>query len=414
MEEYQMRELNKLLHHAYNNVPYYRNIFNERGLKPQHIQDLNDLKKLPCLTKDAFKKHFTELTATNYNLKNCPMSHTSGTSGKPLQFYQDLQENQREWAFVCHQWSRVGFNPGDPRVELRGSIIEGKKPIVYDPVRKVLRLSPRLGSKEIVNFYVEKISRFGAKFLHGYPSAIALFASMVKQYGLSVPFKLQAVLFASEAVYPWERCVVEEVFNCRVFGFYGMAEHAVIAAECEHSSNYHCVPQYGITEIDPTTNEIIGTSFLNFVNPFIRYRTTDSASSPINSYCGECDRQYFPVFSGIEGRLEDFIITPEGVPVSPAVITHPFKDFKTIKDTQIIQKSLNYVKLRMVLWDDHDLKMLEDELQQLCQGLQNILGPIMKIETEIVDSIQLSKSGKFRWIISEVSKDFLEKGVRGA
>ena len=50
----------------------------------------------------------------------------------------------------------------------------------------------------------------------------------------------------------------------------------------------------------------------------------------------------------------------------------------------------------------------------LCQGLQNILGADMKIETEILGSIQLSKSGKFKWIISEVSGGFLEEGLREA
>jgi len=102
------------------------------------------------------------------------------------------------------------------------------------------------------------------------------------------------------------------------------------------------------------------------------------------------------------------------IPVSPAVITHPFKDFKTIKDTQIVQKSLDRIILKIVPWDGYGPEMLEGELNQLCQGLQNILGADMKIETEIVQSIQLSKSGKFKWIISEVSKDLLEKGLRDA
>ena len=52
LEEYQIRQLEKLLKHAYENVPYYRKVFDERGLKPKDIQDFDDLKKLPYLTKD--------------------------------------------------------------------------------------------------------------------------------------------------------------------------------------------------------------------------------------------------------------------------------------------------------------------------------------------------------------------------
>ncbi len=413
LEEYQMQQLEKLLKHAYDNVPYYRKVFDEKGLKPKDIQDFDDLKKLPYLTKDAFKQHFEELVAKNIKLKNLSMSHTSGTTGKPLQFYEDSSTGQKELAFIYHQWSRVGLEPSDPLIQLRGAVIGGNKPVEYDPVNKVLRLSPRLDSNEIVRYYLEKMGYFRAKFLHGYPSTIAIFASLIKRYDFRVSFKLKAVLFASETSYSWERKITKEVFNCRVFSHYGTAEKAVLAGECENTHDYHCLPQYGITEIDTDTNEILGTSFLNYVNPFIRYCTTDIASRSIHSSCSQCGRQYFPVFPGVEGRLEDFIITPKGVPVSPAVITHPFKDFKTIKDTQILQKSLDCIKLRIAPWDNYRPKVLEDELQQLCQGLKKILGPEMKIETEIVQSIQFSKSGKFKWIISEVSKDFLEKGLRG-
>jgi phenylacetate-CoA ligase len=232
---------------------------------------------------------------------------------------------------------------------------------------------------------------------------------MIKQYGFSVPIKLKAVLFASEKIYAWQRKITQSVFDCRIFSHYGNAEKVVLGAECENTNRYHCIPQYGICEINNETKEIIGTSFLNYVNPFIRYRTTDIASQQVSLGCSECGRQYYPVFSGVEGRLEDFIITPNGVPISPAVITYPFKDLTTIRNTQIIQKSLDCIRLMIVLWDNCNRKIFKSELQALCQSLKNILGSKMRIEIEIVVSIQLNKSGTFKWIISEVSKYLLQK-----
>ncbi len=412
LEEYQMRQLSKLLYHAYENTPYYRRIFDEGELKPKDIKSLNDFKKLPYLTKDVFKENFNDFIASNINVSKLTMTHTSGSTGKPIQFYRDLNEDQKEWAFVCHQWSRVGHKPGDPRIEVRGAVITGDKPFCYDPVTKVLRLSPRIDSKEIAILYLEKIRSLGAKFIHGYPSCIALFAFMIKQYNLSNILKLKAILFASETVYPWQRQIVEEIFGRRVFSFYGMTEHVVMAGECENNTSYHCIPQYGITEIKPVSNEIVGTSFINYANPFIRYCTTDIASVPVGSGCNECGRQYFHVFPNVAGRLEDFIITPEGIPVSPAVITHPFKDLKTIKSTQIVQKSSDCIKLTVVPCDGYSSEIIENELQQLCQGLKGILSSDMKIQTEIAESIPLSKSGNFKWVVSEISKGFLEKGIR--
>lgn len=413
LEEYQMKQLSKLLHHAYKNVPYYRRVFDERGLKPKDIQDFSDLRKLPCLDKNTLRLHAQHIAAENVDLGKLPMSHTSGTTGKPLQFYEDTFTSQRERAFIYHQWSRVGYKPGDARVELRGAV-NRRNPVYYDPGFKILRLSPLVDSKETASYYLKRMKSFRAKFLHGYPGAIASFAYAIKGYGLTVPFKLKAVLFASEAIYEWERELVQEVFNCRVFSHYGMAEKVVLAAECERSHQYHCLPQYGITEIGPDTHEIIGTGFLNYVNPFIRYRTTDVALMPISSGCEQCGRNYYPVFTKVEGRLEDFIVTPQGALIAPAVITHPFKDLKTIKDTQVVQESPNRVILRAVPWDEGNLQLFEAEVSKLCQDLGEILGADMQVKGEMTGEIERPSSGKFKWIRSDVSRDSLEKGIKGA
>ena len=411
LEEYQIKELSRLLKHAYQNVPYYRKIFDELGLKPGDIQSYADLRKLPCLTKDAFKQNFDKLIATNVNRDDLFADHTSGTTGKPLQFYEDDSTRQKELAFVRHHWARVGFRPGDALIGLRGAIIEAKKRFEYDRFSNILRLSPLIETKEVAHYYLQQINQFGASFMHGYPSAIGLFGIMIKRFGLPVPFKLKAILFTSEIVYPWERQIAEEVFNCRVLSHYGMAENAVAAGECEGTHHYHCVPQYGLTEIDPDTNEIIGTSFLNYVNPFIRYRTSDVGSQPVYSGCEKCGRQYFPILSVIEGRTEDFIITTSEIPISPAIITHPFKDFKMIKGTQLIQKSIDHIKLRILPWDGCEPEKLESELKELCRSLKGILGSDMIIESEIVDHIPILMSGKYKWIISEVSRDIMRKGL---
>lgn len=409
LEEYQLAQLSKLLDHAYENVPYYRRVFDERGLKPKDIQDFKDLQQLPYLSKDDFKNHFRELVARNINTKNFPMSHTSGTSGKPLQFYTCRSIEQKELAFIFHQWSRVGYEPRNSRVEIRGAIIGNGNPVEFNPALKVLRLSPRVANIETAKYYLQRIAKSKSNFIHGYPSAIASFAHIIKKNDLSVQFQLTAVLFASEAVYDWERKIASDAFKCRVFSHYGMAEQVVLAAECENSSSYHCLPQYGITEIDPKTNEIIGTSFLNYINPFIRYRTTDIASC-IASHCNHCRREYYPILEKIDGRIEDYIVTSQGI-VGPAIITHPFKDLKTIKDTQIVQKYMDLIILRVIPWDRNDSVPYKTEVKQLKQKLQEILGADMQIEIEEIEEIKRTKSGKFKWIVSEVSRDMLEKGL---
>lgn len=403
LEEYQLQELNNLLNHAYENVPYYKRILNERGLKPRDIQDFKDLKELPYLTKDDFKNNFKDLIARNVDLSKLSIINTSGTTGKPLQFYSDSDSDQKELASIFHQWSRVGFHKNDFRVEIRGKVIKEGDAIQFDPISKVIRVSP-LMNNEMVEYYLKKLKKFNVEFIHGYPSSISHFAYIIKQKNLDIPFKLKAILFASESVYDWERSIVEEVFDCRAFSHYGMAERAVLAGECEKSYNYHGLPQYGITEIDSKTNEIIGTGFINYITPFIRYRTTDIASQVISC---DCEREYYPVFKGVEGRIEDYIITRDTA-ISPAIITHPFKNLENIKSTQIIQESMDTVILRVVPWNEN--VNYQNELEKLKNDLEDIMKGI-EIEVEEVNEIELTKSGKFKWIISKVSNNMLEKGL---
>ena len=273
-----MRELQRLLAHCYENVPYYRRVFNEHGLKPGTSSRLDDLNKLPCLHKEQIRKEPQAFIARNRRTEHMEQRFTTGTSGQPLQFPVDDDELDREWAFAFHQWSRVGYKPGDARAEVRGQHIPGPRPYVWDPILRALRLSPLVRERETVALYLETIRSYGIKFLYGYPSAITNFALLVKRYGIRVDLKLTAILFASETLYPWQRTLAEDVFACPSYNFYGLAEHVVIGGECEHSHAFHCMPQYGVTEVDPRTGEITGTGFLNYVHPFIRYKTADVAS----------------------------------------------------------------------------------------------------------------------------------------
>jgi phenylacetate-CoA ligase len=408
LADYQLRQLNALLCHAYDNVPYYRRLFDERGLKPADIQDLEDLKKLPCLTKDAVREDFPELVALNARTALLPVVGTSGTMGKTLHFYSDDVVRQKELAFMFHQWSRVGYRPGERRVELRGALIQGKKPYEYDRTFKVLRLSPHIEGTDTARLYLERIESFGADYMSGYPCTISDLAYIIKKHGLAVPFRYKAIMLAMDKVYQWQRELIGEVFGCRVFSHYGMAERAAMAGECEHSESYHCCPQYGIVEIDPENGELICTGFLNRVNPFIRYRTGD-VSSGVSERCELCGRAYYPVIEDVAGRLVDFVMTTRGQ-VGTSAFTYPFKKQRNIRESQIIQDDLTHVIVRVVPFDLEKGLHPRLELERLRRDLQRTLGDDMRIDIEQVESIERTEAGKFKWIVSDVAREMLEHG----
>jgi len=119
-----MQQLSKLLHHAYEYVPYYRRVFDQRGLRPNDIQNPDDLRQLPYLTKEAVRQNFQDLMATNYTKSKVRYVTTGGTTGIQLGFYSEEGVTQaKEWAFMLTQWERVGIKLGDRSVVLRGAVV---------------------------------------------------------------------------------------------------------------------------------------------------------------------------------------------------------------------------------------------------------------------------------------------------
>ena len=323
LEEYQLEQLSKLLHHAYENVPYYHRIFDERGLKPKDIQDFKDLQKLPYLTKEIIQENLPDLVARNYPRSKLQYVTTGGSTGIPLGFYlENGVSNAKEWAFMLTQWNRVGFKIGDRCVVLRGNVVESAskgKFWEYDPVNKNLILSSYHLTDENMPKYIQKIKKFKPDFIQAYPSAITILAKFMKENDIKPFPTIKAILCGSENLYSWQRELLEDVFQCRVYSWYGHAEQAVLAGECEKNTYYHIFPEYGFVEIigndgKPVTDEnemgeIVATGFNNFAMPFIRYRTMDLAVCS-NSKCS-CGRNY-ALLKRVEGRLQEFILSKTG------------------------------------------------------------------------------------------------------
>ena len=404
LEEYQLSMLRRLLKHAYENVPYYRRLFRSLKLRPEQIDDFDSLKQIPPLDKDTFKRNTILFLAKNISPWYLERVRTSGTTGKPLEFYLNRDGLMRGWAYIIHQWNRVGYTLYSLRVEIRGPPIIDQRKYEYSPLTRVIRLSPVIETREQAEYYIKLIKKVGAEFIHGYPSAITSLSKIIEENGIDTRgCRIKAILFTSEIVYDWQREIVERVFNARTFAHYGQAEHVATASECECSTMYHFMPQYGIVEIDPRTKEIIATGFLNWATPLIRYKTTDVAEGNIlwSSKC-RCGRNYYPLVEQIGGRLGDVIVTPKGTWIPPTIITNAIKGLRTINATQVIQEDEYSIIINIE--PVPGIKVSRIELKRIRDYMEKLLGNDMKIEFNIVPEIKRSSTGKFKWIISKVAR----------
>ena len=271
----QEKLLKKILMYAVSKVPFYKRL----GITVSSTDNaFKIIRKFPIIDKELIKQNPGLFISTDISKMKVYHTSTGGTTGVKLGLYINVDAFAKEWAFMIRMWERAGYRLGDKVVTFRGVKIKGVSKGIYWQVQSLynaLEMSPFHLNYETAPLYIRKIIEWKPKFLHGYPSAITLLAKFVKEFSIEKFPRIRAVLLTSENIYPWQRKLIEEAFNTRVFSWYGQTEKIVLAGECEYSTLYHVYPQYGFMELvdengEPIDadeeGEIVGTSFLNPVS----------------------------------------------------------------------------------------------------------------------------------------------------
>ena len=338
------------------------------------------------------------------------------TLGIPLGFcWERGVTDSKEHAFIRTLWNRVGFKIGDRCVILRGNVAQlvcKGKFWGYDQLKKNLILSSYHMTDEILPNYIGKIREFRPDFIQAYPSAITILARFMKKNNIEPFPTVKAILCASENLYPWQRELLEEVMKCRVWSFYGHAERAALAGECEKSTYYHIQPEYGIVEIigkdgkhvagGDEMGEIVVTGFNNFAMPFIRYRTMDLAV-PSNSRCS-CGRNY-SLMKRVEGRLQEFIVANDGslIALGPAIFGIHDTQWTKVKQIQFLQEIPGELVIKVV--KDSSCSDAEIAAYVLRLFKARFAGRC-KLDVKFVEDIPRTERGKFRYLIQKLPIEF--------
>lgn len=408
LEKYQNKKLKLLIKHAYENVPYYHKIFRDNKITPDDIKTKDDLVRLPYLTKDDIRRNFHDLIAKNYRINQLQLVHTSGTTGSPLEFYWDNNVQIIENAFIRRHWGWAGFGINDTRITLRGNVIvplsQNKKPFwrCNLPEKQIFFSSFHMTNMTL-RHYVDKIKEISPKAIQGYPSAIYTLAKYMFENDIIIPVDL--IFTSSEPIYNFQKDLIEKQFQGKIYDLYGLSERTVAAGQCSEG-NYHIFSEYGIVELSKDTEivldngsgEIVATGLNNYGMPLIRYKTGDITKITEDS-C-ECGR-HLSLMEPIETRLRDMIVTGDGLILPPATLSLAFKNRINIEKSQIVQESRNKLKIKIIKRPGYS----ETDTNLLFNELHSILGPNMDIEFEYVNDIPLTKTGKYRWIISKIPPD---------
>lgn len=408
---YKLNEFKKIYHHAFTSIPYYKEKYEKAGLTLNSIQVLEDTYKVPILEKAEIREHWKQMVSNKNPDGKLYARQTSGSSGTALDFYATKKSTSFQWALWWRLRLQNGIKFEDKSLSFIGKIvvpIEQKKPPfwrVNKPLNQHLVNMQHI-KEENINYFLDYINKEKFFFFTGYPSIIYSFCSLIEQLKLTVKYPPKMVFTGAEKLLEHQKDCIERVLQCTVTDHYGFSEGAGNASKCEYGM-YHEDFEYGHLEPkvvnhlskDSYSGEIIATGFSNYGMPFIRYNVGDTATwSTERCKCGRNSS----IIADIDGRTEDFIITPEGLTMK--IHSYLFKDTKEIHECQIVQYKVSEVVFRIVKRPGYT----KANEKQLIDKVRKWISKEIEVNFEYVDRIERTEAGKFMAVISRLNINEIE------
>ena len=401
----QTEMMKKLLFHAYDQVPYYKRVFNKAGFHPKDFRELSDLSSLPILTKKNIKDNFIDLIALNIQQKEKILHRTGGTSGEPSLFYLPRElKGAFNYASLYRFYSWGGVKFGEPRVTIGGRLITKKPPFAMrNLAENQLYICAQYINSDNINTLISSIIKFKPSFIQGHPSAISLIAESMLNTGNYVPVK--AVFTTSENLYPDQRNIIEKVFCCKIFDTYGMGEMVAMASECKEHNGYHLAPEYGVTEVindnvyEDGIGELISTSLQNYAMPLIRYNCGDLGKLRHEKCPCGCN---FPMLEKVYGRIDDIIKTKTGRTILPLTIRLRMKH-AGLSDFQLIQMEDGSINVN--IFEKHNSERMQREILTASRVLGTIFDKEDSINIRVGEKPIMTRNGKIQMVIKQNKKE---------
>lgn len=328
MRSLQSERLVKQVKHVWDNVPYYRGLMEEKGITPEDIQGIEDLHKLPFLTKDDLRDQYPYgLLATD--IKDCVrIQSTSGTTGRRVvAFY--TQGDVELWEECCARaLVAAGADTGDVCHVSYGYGLFTGGPGLNGGSHKVGCLTLPMSSGNTER-QIQFMMDLKSTILCCTPSYAAFLGESLKEAGYKPEDNnLKAGIFGAE---PWTeemRRDIERSLGIKAYDIYGLTETSGpgVSFECSEQSGMHINEDHFIAEIiDPDTGEVLPegskgelvfTSITKEAFPLLRYRTRDI--TVLSREKCSCGRTLVKMKKPM-GRSDDMLII-RGVNVFPSQI----------------------------------------------------------------------------------------------
>lgn len=402
MAEWQLERVRKLVTHAYDNVPFYRSLYDSVSFRPADLESWRDFERLPVVTKDDVIANYpSRMLANGFTLEELIVSRSSGSSGKVLDIAYDGTA-MTTFILAGLRLYRMAFNylPWHTQLYVYTSPYPLASVFGLYPLRFLSTLTP---IDEIVRTLVEVK-----------PALIACYPSHLRQIAQSMTardraaVRPKAISVNSEMSTQAERDEMSALFGCPVLDEYSSEELTRIAAQCRHKT-YHVFEDLNYIEtLDdggaPTTGmgTVVGTNLHNVAMPMIRYKQNDLGRVADRSCdCG----WHFRALTELQGRANDSFVMPSGKILSSGFLLDATYEFllthgTAVRDFCLIQTRPTDVVLEVVKgagWTD-------DVARAIARRFASFLEPGVTFRVELVQECEKTRTGKRNPIINKVGR----------
>ena len=407
----QSERLVKQVKHVWDNVPYYRAKMEEKGLTPDDIKGIEDLHKLPFLTKDDLRDAYP-YGLLGKPLKDCVrIQSTSGTTGRRVvAFY--TQHDIDLWEDCCARAiTAVGGTDEDVVQVAYGYGLFTGGPGLNGGSHKVGSLTIPMSSGN-TDRQIQFMTDLGSTILCCTPSYAAYLGESIEEKGVKDQLKLKAGIFGAEAWTEEMRHDIEQKLGIKAYDIYGLTETSGpgVSFECEEQTGMHINEDHFIAEIiNPDTGEVLPegekgelvfTSITKEAFPLLRYRTKDLCV--LTRKPCSCGRTHIKMSKPM-GRSDDMLII-RGVNVFPSQIETVLLNEGMTPNYQIIVDRVNNndtfdinVEMSQEMFSDNLAEVTAKE-KQLVAALKAMLGIQAKVHLVAPKSITRSEGKAVRVI----------------
>lgn len=403
IESIQYKKIKKILHHAYNNSLFYRNLYDVNNFHPDLFKSMDDIDKIPIVRRNDLRNAPVEQIVTCKNLKSLHLHTTSGSSGISIRYYFSRLEELQKNYYVLRSYLMAGQKITAKTVALRDPIDITKPNFlqkigliryeyynIYDPIENIYNNIKKNNPKKI-------------EILKGYPSDLVNLATLVEKYNFDFP-KVDIIYSDSEVLDQASREYISNIFKCPILDFYASVECGMIAFQTPHSKKYSINEDAVLLETikKGILSEVVITNLRNKTFPIIRYEIGDAiefGNSSIDSYTG------FKTLENIYGKYLDFILLPDNTIVSPHVPKQELTHAKGIAKFKLVQKQIDLIDLFIQKNNDFNDNSEKEILNKLNISFKNLV----KINIYYVEKLDRGDKRKFKCIESIVAQDFLSR-----